>query len=228
MSDYFRYEIKFQLNEGKYAAIINWLYIMSKFTRKYPNRMVNSLYFDDLNFNSVRDNLSGVLERKKFRLRWYGRDLSNAKSLIYETKIRNGRLGGKKLLNLDKIKSSLHGANISKITDVLNRYRFKSNYEISKEYLLPSLFVNYEREYFQDNTDIRITIDSKINFSIPSPEKSLNELRKTAFSQRVLEVKFNQASKDLAQSYIARFKLTPVRNSKYLTGLAMFKLVNYL
>ena len=39
---------------------------------KHPNQTINSLYFDDLKHSSVKDNLSGVANRSKYRLRWYG------------------------------------------------------------------------------------------------------------------------------------------------------------
>jgi hypothetical protein len=45
------------------------LYTTSK--KAYDERRVNSLYFDDLSFPAVRDNLAGISQRNKKRLRLY-------------------------------------------------------------------------------------------------------------------------------------------------------------
>ena len=42
------------------------------FSIQYPKRKINSLYFDDLNYSSINENLDGVSEKKKYRIRWYG------------------------------------------------------------------------------------------------------------------------------------------------------------
>ena len=42
------------------------------FTETYKSRNINTIYFDDINFSSIRENLDGVSHKKKYRLRWYG------------------------------------------------------------------------------------------------------------------------------------------------------------
>ena len=42
------------------------------FTTHHPQRKINSIYFDDINFTSIRENLDGV-SNKKIRIRWYKR-----------------------------------------------------------------------------------------------------------------------------------------------------------
>ena len=39
--------------------------------KKYINRNVNSIYIDDLQNTSVKDNLIGISNRSKKRFRWY-------------------------------------------------------------------------------------------------------------------------------------------------------------
>ena len=70
-SDY-RYEIKFVLDNSRLSDAMQWLYNETTANKIYDNRSVNSIYFDDVNFSSVRDNLAGLPQRNKFRLRWYG------------------------------------------------------------------------------------------------------------------------------------------------------------
>ena len=42
------------------------------FTEAYKARNVNTIYFDDVDYSSIFENLDGVNLKKKYRLRWYG------------------------------------------------------------------------------------------------------------------------------------------------------------
>ena len=100
-----RYELKFILDEADYVEVLRWLTSATAFTESYPNRFVNSIYFDDTEFTAVRDNLAGISDRYKIRVRWY----NDAENLLsnpgLEVKIREGRLGYKKHFLLYTIRS---------------------------------------------------------------------------------------------------------------------------
>ena len=64
MKNDFRYEIKFVANEMNYSIFNEWFFSQSDFFKSYPERQINSLYFDDNDFTSVKDNLSGIANRK--------------------------------------------------------------------------------------------------------------------------------------------------------------------
>ena len=66
MSSDYRYEIKFVLDNAKFSDAMQWLYNNTTANKTYDNRTVNSIYFDDVDFSSVRDNLAGISERNKF------------------------------------------------------------------------------------------------------------------------------------------------------------------
>ena len=72
MSSDYRYEIKFVLDNARLSDAMQWLYNNTTANKTYNNRQVNSIYFDDVDFSSVRDNLAGISQRNKLRLRWYG------------------------------------------------------------------------------------------------------------------------------------------------------------
>ena len=228
MIDDFRYEVKFHLNEKKYSFVQNWLYVKTPFVRSFPNRTVNSLYFDDVNYSSVKDNLSGVAQRSKYRLRWYDSVLTNPDHVIFEEKMRNGRVGKKKHIRLPDVGRDLSHANIHHTTQAINRSISNSKYQFTFDYLFPTLLLSYDREYFADNNSIRITVDKNLQFGAPIAEKTISQHQKIRATSGVLEVKFNASSKDWAHSYISQLNLTPVRNSKYLAGLALLKIANYL
>ena len=87
-----RYELKFVLNENMLFEFLQFVKIIGAFN-KYPSRGVKSLYFDTINFESIKDNLSGVSQRQKLRLRWYENKSTHP---VLELKKRNGRIGDKK------------------------------------------------------------------------------------------------------------------------------------
>ena len=92
-----RYEIKFVLNELEYHEAKCFLKIIKAFN-SFPERNVNSVYFDTLEFKSVKDNISGISERKKVRLRWYEKAEF---SPVIEIKNRFSRLGSRIILKLN-------------------------------------------------------------------------------------------------------------------------------
>ena len=73
MKNDFRYEIKFVLNEREMSHALTWLSIIG--TKKFSDRSINSLYFDNLNQELARDNLAGISNRCKVRLRYYGDEI---------------------------------------------------------------------------------------------------------------------------------------------------------
>ena len=113
MSSDYRYEIKFVLDNTRLADVMQWLYNSTSANKSYDNRMVNSIYFDDVDFSSMRDNLVGTAQRHKLRLRWYGNQKNSLP--IFEVKTKNGRLGNKIAYPIKSIKNNIMELNIDKI-----------------------------------------------------------------------------------------------------------------
>ena len=227
MNEDYRYEIKFVLNEMNYSLFKKWLHIESDCMKKYPDRVINSLYFDDVNFSSVKDNLSGVPDRIKLRLRWYGYEEGETSEPILESKSKRGRLGSKEYCNIPMPTGSVHRLSVSEINKIIVDHD-AFHKELASDYYHSTLFVTYKREYFEDNKNLRITVDDGIKYSIPIPSKKLPELENIYYGKRVLELKFNIDNKNYVSEIIRELNVVPSRHSKYLTGLAMFGQVNYL
>ena len=63
-----RFERKWIFKSNNYLALINSLIRSNLFFKKhYPQRRVNSIYFDTSNYVSIRQNLDGVSNKKKIR-----------------------------------------------------------------------------------------------------------------------------------------------------------------
>ena len=66
------------------------------FTKQFPDRKVNSIYLDTIDFNALQMNMKGISNREKWRLRWYG-DVSDQVPMTLERKWKQNQLGGKDL-----------------------------------------------------------------------------------------------------------------------------------
>ena len=222
----FRYEIKYVLNSIKFNYFLEWKNNKAILRKKYPSRIINSLYLDDTNFTSALDNLAGLNNRSKKRFRWY-ENKKNISDINYEEKIKIGKLGYK---NVFKLKSKNLFREDLNIKDILEIYyiELQKNNILFKNPLFPVLLSNYKRKYYEDFLGTRFTIDTNINFAETNNFTIINNARKLFYDKVILEIKFNNDKNKLVKGLLSHLNLMPVRNSKYLTGLAMFKKVTYL
>ena len=225
MSSDYRYEIKFVLDNSRLSDAMQWLYNETTAIKTYDNRKVNSIYFDDVGFSSVRDNLAGISQRNKLRLRWYGEQKHTLP--IFEVKTKNGRLGCKTTYPIQSIENSLMKLNIDKITSKCISGLEEQNI-VFDEHLVPTLQVNYEREYYETHEGIHITIDQNIQFSDTQLHTTLDENNSFPYPFKVMEIKFKPSMKNTVAKLIKPLHITPKRHSKYLVGLAMLGYVTYI
>ena len=225
MSSDYRYEIKFVLDNTRLADVMHWLYNNTTANKSYDNRMVNSIYFDDIDFSSVRDNLAGIAQRNKLRLRWYGNQKNSLP--IFEVKTKNGRLGYKTAYPIKSIKNNIMELNIDQITSKCIKGLAMHDIILDK-HIVPTLQVNYEREYYETHDSIRITIDQDIQFSDTQLHTILNENNSFYYPFQVMEIKFEPSMKDKVAKLIKPLHITPKRHSKYLVGLAILGYTVYI
>ena len=224
-----RYEIKFTLNEFGITHALSWLSQIGA-KKKYQDRDVNSLYFDNLNLDAVRDNLTGTTPRYKVRFRWYEGETFEKFDPNLEIKTRNGRLGSKILYPIPKIRKSISTQSVFSLSEeVIQKSRqFNNAHKSINSNLLPMLIVQYQREYYEIKNGIRITIDKKIRFSDANQNIKLKFLKPITSNQYILELKFSQELKFSASNLIRSLSLTPKRLSKYLLGLSMLGYATYI
>jgi len=225
MSPDYRYEIKFVLDNAGLSDAMQWLYNNTSANKVYENRKVNSIYFDNVDFSSVEDNLAGTSQRNKLRLRWYGHKENSLP--FFEVKTKNGRLGYKTSYPIKSIGSDLSKLNIDKITSQCLKDIAKQDVVLD-EHLVPTLKVSYEREYYETHNGIRITIDQDIQFSDTQLYSMLDENISIPYLFKVMEIKFAPDMKEEVAELIRSLHITPKRHSKYLIGLAMLGYVVYI
>ena len=72
-NDVFRYERKFLLDKFSINSLEDLIqYTPCDLYEKYQERKVNSIYYDNSNFSLAYENIDGIFNRSKIRVRYYG------------------------------------------------------------------------------------------------------------------------------------------------------------
>ena len=85
----YRYERKFTLPASHSLRSVEGLIKgnSSLFREIYSQRKVNNIYFDTYRYSNYFDNVLGVSDRKKMRIRWYGETFGEiSKPVLSKTK----------------------------------------------------------------------------------------------------------------------------------------------
>ena len=163
----YRYERKFRLSNNYYHAVKNQIELQGWF-KQYPDREVNNIYFDSLSNDSYDESINGHLEKKKYRVRWYGETFPKnsqvINSAILEIKIKREMLNYKKAYDFGNFilsKKTTYNDLLSILSD-----KIKNNINdldlLYIENIEPIFINNYSREYFIDlSGKIRLTIDRR-------------------------------------------------------------------
>lgn len=191
------------------SDLVKKILLGNNFKKLYSDRYITSIYIDNLNFDSAKDNINGVNERKKFRVRWYDDDLNK---IYFEQKNKNNFFVWKiiKKLELDINKKNL----INKIYELLsnnNKY-IDTNYNYKMV-----LKINYKRSYFiSDQGEFRATIDTEIN---TSPVLDFNKVIR--LPETILEFKFSKNSESYFRDFFSLRGLN-IRSKKYSKYIQSF------
>ena len=182
-----RYERKWifkNINELEVTNILLRSNLLFRF--QYDNRSVNSIYFDDLNYSSIKENLDGVAEKKKYRIRWYGeKDKLNNPKL--EIKTKKGFQTNKKVSEINELNNMkfLLDQNIEKIEEIIN-----NKLNLNKR-IFPLLSTHYNRDYFISNNGlVRATVDYDLESISLSNNKDKNII-KNYNRNIILELKYD-------------------------------------
>ncbi|WP_320675045.1 VTC domain-containing protein [Prochlorococcus sp. MIT 1341] len=215
-----RYENKYELRSGYHKSIPTFLKCKS-FTEIYPERIVNSLYYDDEQLNLYANSQNGISSRYKIRLRYYNLGESG---YIVEKKVKEEDLNYKKVLTSE----DSHFASLKPITSTYINLEIPNLIIPSTINIIysPKVFVSYCRRYFlSPDKGLRITIDSRISFfHAKNTNKEIEIKKKRVLSQSILELKYDATytpSIKFISSITSEFGLILSRSSKYCRGLSM-------
>lgn len=219
-SQQLRYEVKFVAPSSKYHDILTWMKEADLFFQtSYPQRRVNSIYFDTHHFDCLEDNLSGMSQRQKARYRWYGPKNTPAQGTL-EIKHKKNGLGWKDLFPVQEAPYQ-EGFDWQKIiASIKEQTPVQAHYYLNL-YTNPVLMNNYQRQYFESrNKKIRITIDLEQNFYPQNSAITPNFTRKkVAPDIMTLEVKCDNEHRKLASELLKNIPMRHSRYSKFVAGL---------
>ena len=155
------------------------------------------------------ENVDGVSERRKFRVRWYGEQVKEIHSPKLEIKIKSNQLGRKESFPVDEFSLD----DFKKVSAQVSSYsQLKLNF-------LPTLVNSYRRSYY-GTTDgrFRITIDWDLRY--------FSLLRSTRFTRyaiwddaTVLELKYEESLDEAADPILQFIPFRQTKSSKYVTGM---------
>ncbi len=187
-----RHEIKFLINSKDKHELID----KNQLKKLFPDRIVESVYFDteDLQFFNLSE--EGITPRLKIRLRGYN---------------------NKKLDNLEiKTTKNYHREKITIKNFIFDNYELhKKLKKIGiKQIVKKKIRVKYLRSYYMLEKIGRITLDRNIEFL--SPDENFHNSKK--IKQNILEVKVQKENID--KNFIEKIvNLKETRFSKYCIGI---------
>ena len=196
-----RLEKKFVYRNGDDS--FKFFLISGMFKEEYPQRVVNSIYFDTDIYQDVWDNINGFGNRKKIRIRWYN-NLNNSKVFIEEKKKIN-------FVTQKKVEKIGVFKDFDSLTNYLNSKDFENiNFILDKKInLKKTLFIQYRRNYYElPNKKLRLTVDNNLNIFQKFPTQYL-QLDKT-----IVELKYDVKNSTFVNSFIKKNKLNN-RNQKF-------------
>ena len=215
-NDNYRFERKWVFNNNFLDVYNNLLKSKFLFRTNFPDRTVNSIYFDDFKNSCVSENLGGESEKTKFRLRWYGKNNHILKSPKLEFKVKKNFMNYKiindlKILdNLDLRKTK----NVNFITKTVNSiYKIKT--------LIPVSTTHYDRSYFlSSNNLVRSTLDKQLKVSKFNNDFFIPIFKK--FNKIILELKYEKKYDEYVRKNINDISSRYSKNSKYI-----YSMMNY-
>jgi hypothetical protein len=203
----FRYERKYIIARTKVPQLLSELF-QNGYHKIFNTRKVNNLYYDDYLLNSYYENIDGLSDRKKYRVRWYG--MTYSKSIKkFEIKIKSEFLNRKEAVSLGSqtftspIESNLNKIN-NHVKDVLQELSLNTN-------VIPVLLNNYTRNYYKNKIkNVRVTIDKDLRYYSIISKKNLAIMDKCI-------IEFKYSNKDFfAVNNMFDLKLN--KSSKYVDG----------
>jgi len=200
-----RLERKFILSSGQASLAVGELKKIG-FKRKFPSRKISSVYFDDIEFSSLRDNIDGNPNRDKLRLRFYNDDLNSSK---IEIKHKRGYVGYKSFFELETPIHSMDEG-IQKTIEWAKKKLFKNVFARS--------LITYNRQYLFLG-QFTATLDTQVaGFRINSSKK----LQTSAFFKySVVEFKYpiDYDEEFRERQFFKNFSLRNTKCSKYSNSL---------
>jgi len=215
-----RQEIKYFFRDTDLHTIkdiLSFYMIIDSNCKNNTSYKLSSLYFDSFFNDDLNQKLNGVINRKKYRLRFYNDNFINGK---FEIKRKFGNTISKSSLPLDK-KQTLEILN-NDFSSLLRKGYKAEAYELIQKIYRPKSLVTYERIAFTlPYNQIRITIDSNLrthgyNFNL---KNNLTQgISLCPKGHQIMEIKFCDSIPKIILDALSSFFVSRTAISKYTSS----------
>ena len=193
------------------------------FREVYHERQVNNIYFDSPAYNDYFDNVLGVSDRKKIRIRWYGDTFQDIQNPVLEVKVKRGLVGDKwsyklKPFSLDNSTTRQTFLDVFRVSDlplpILE----------SVKTVYPTLLNSYIRKYYLSaNKAFRVTLDYGLIYHRIESHRNNFSRKPIHDENKIVELKYSLENDKYANAITTQFPFRLNKNSKYVNGINSLK-----
>lgn len=209
-----RKEIKYRI--GPYVreqVILDLFQIKAGFVEEFPDRYVQSIYFDSPNYSAYHANIDGVSSRRKWRLRWYGVEGIYDAIPVLECKVKENAVGWKIREEVPRDTNT---------SNQLLSWFYQHHLHTTNQF--PTVHVQYLRSYYTSiSGHVRLTIDRMLRYASMHDFIVLPEIYHD--QSTILELKYSLEHEAEAQEIMSKLPYRITKNSKYVSAVeALFHL----
>ena len=216
----FRKERKYAISDVSIDVVEN--YVRSHpamFSKPFPPRQINNIYFDTPKFQNYMDNIVGAKQRRKYRIRWYGEQYDHVEKPVLEIKIKEGLAGAKKYFPLAPFDLE-PGFSEHDVRKMLDQSDIPTEAREALHHFVPTLLNRYQRKYYLSaDRRFRVTLDTNVTYTLISRYQNYFMRSVIDRDNVIMELKYDikdDAHVDWISDYFP-FRMT--KNSKYVNGV---------
>ncbi|MFT4801982.1 MAG: SPX domain protein involved in polyphosphate accumulation [Flavobacteriaceae bacterium] len=221
----YRYERKFTVPTSFSVDTIVQFIKRNKslFREVFYQRKVNNIYFDTAGYNDYLDNVLGVSDRKKIRIRWYGDTFGEIVKPVLEIKIKKGIVGDKWSYKLKPFKLDNNFTN-KDIQEVFKSSDLPLPILESVKMVTPTLLNSYNRKYYLSaDNKYRVTVDFDLLYHKIDTRFNNFNLKPVSDENKIIELKYGLNDDTNANAISTQFPFRLNKNSKYVNGVNTIK-----
>ena len=220
----YRSEWKYMLRNQELALLqsrISQIMDLDPHTPPNGRYLIHSLYFDDYKDTSVYTTDSGLSDRFKWRIRYYGDDLTY---IVLEKKEKQESRCHKKScrITIDEYTRIFSGDIVDLVWETDKSLIRELVGDMMTKNYKPKVIIDYERiAYVEEITNVRITFDMKISASYELENFLDGDYQKfyvLPSGTNVLEVKFDEILPSYIKNIVESYSYNQSSFSKYYYG----------
>ena len=216
----YRYERKFfvdQLDAKGAIALIKGHPAM--FSEIYPPRYINNIYLDSPFMDNYFDNVDGIVERRKARIRWYHELFRYVDDPLLEFKIKSGLVGTKAQYQFPAFPFG-EGFAENYFREIIRSSELPQDVKSHLLSVEPVLLNRYLRWYFATpDRKFRVTVDTSLTFYHLNKLTNRFLFKQVDYNNIVVELKYQSEYDPDAGRITAGFPFRMTRSSKYVQGI---------